>query len=340
MGGGGSKPKTSTTTSGVPDWSQPYVESAAKDAQNLYKSGQFDKVAGFTRDQTNAQAGIRGLQGESGQFQRRADTLSYGADRRMGKANDLELGADRLTGASIGREGAANSLASGANILAGQAGTNQAFGQAQNTFGDAAGAQGVFSANRHGQVADQMRGQIDNQVTRALGQQQGQFAQTGNLGGARAQAAAASAAGQISSDMAASEVAAQRANAQAGAGAAIDAANSQWGQRLQGANLKTDAFNSQGQAFNDRINAQNQQTNAFNSQGQAFQDQNTALGQQANAFQMKAAANQMLNQSGQDQQDQQQAQADAKYQGIQRMFGLVNPNTVGTKSETTSTGGK
>ena len=44
--------------------------------------------------------------------------------------------------------------------------------------------------------------------------------------------------------------------------------------------------------------------------------------------------------SGQAKQDQIQAQQDAQYQGIQRLFGLINPGTVGSVQNTTSTGGK
>ena len=44
--------------------------------------------------------------------------------------------------------------------------------------------------------------------------------------------------------------------------------------------------------------------------------------------------------SGQAQQDQTQAEQDAQYQGIQRLFGLINPGTVGSTQTTNSTGGK
>lgn len=254
MGGGGEK--TSTTSAGVPEWAQPYLESAADDAQDLYKGGKFDRVAGLNKDQMGAINQTRDLQGDAQTLQNRASNLGN------------------------------------------QAGTDPAFNQAQSTYSDATNQTGVFGADQYGRVAGQMQGQIDNQVTRALGEQQGQFSQSGNLGGARAQAAAANAAGQISSDMAASEVAAQRQGALSGAGAGVQTAGSQFGQQMQG----------------------------FDAQGSAFQT--------------KAAAAKMLESSGQNIQDQRQAELDAKYQGIQRMFGLINPGTVGTKSETTSTGGK
>jgi len=206
MGSGGNK--TSTTTAGTPDWTRPYIESAAKDAQSLYKSGQLDQVTGLNADQTAAAGGIR--------------------------ANTAD---------------------------------------ANTTFNQAQRGQGIFGADAYGQVVGQLQPQIDDQVTRALGQQSGAFSQTGNLGGARAQAASAGAAGQIASDMSAAEVNAQRNSAMGGATAGL---------------------------------------NAYSN----------------------------LAQSGQAQQDQRQAELDAKYQGIQRMFGLINPGTVGSTQTTASTGGK
>jgi hypothetical protein len=144
---------------------------------------------------------------------------------------------------------------------------------ANTTFNQAQRGQGIFGANAYGQVAGQLQPQIDDQVTRALGKQSGAFSQTGNLGGARAQAASAGAAGQIASDMSAAEVNAQRNSAMGGATAGL---------------------------------------NAYNN----------------------------LAQSGQAQQDQSQAELDAQYQGIQRLFGLINPGTVGSTQTTNSTGGK
>ena len=144
---------------------------------------------------------------------------------------------------------------------------------ANTTFNEAQRGQGVFGADAYGRVAGQLQPQIDDQVTRALGAQEGAFAQTGNLGGARAEAAAAGAAGQIASDMSSAEVQAQRNSAMGGANAGL------------------------------------------------------------NAYSNLAA-------SGQAKQDQIQAQQDAQYQGIQRLFGLINPGTVGSVQNTTSTGGK
>ena len=65
------------------------------------------------------------------------------------------------------------------------------------------------------------------------------------------------------------------------------------------------------------------------------------LGAAGQAFGQQAAANQALAASGQAQQQQSQNEADAQYQGIQRLFGLINPNTVGqTGTQTTTGGGK
>ena len=63
--GGGN---TQTTSSGVPDWARPYLESAASDAQSLYKGGALDNVAGFQGDQTAAQQQIRDQAGTAGQL--------------------------------------------------------------------------------------------------------------------------------------------------------------------------------------------------------------------------------------------------------------------------------
>ena len=156
-------------------------------------------------------------------------------------------------------------------------------GYATGAFKDAATGSGVFGAGAYGDVASQLQPQIDKQVQTALGQQAGGFSRTGNLGGARAQAASASTAGNIATQLAAQEVAAQRQGALSGAQGGLGAA------------------------------------------GQAF-------GQQA-------AANQALATSGAGQQQQAQNEADAAYQGIQRLFGLINPNTVGQKSTSTTTGG-
>ena len=187
-------------------------------------------------------------------------------------------------------------------------------------YRDASEQSGIFGAGHYGTVAGQLQPQIDNQVTRALGQQSGQFSQSGNLGGARAQAAAGMAAGQISSDMSAAEVAAQRANAFTGA-------------RLRRRHRQLTVLD-------QRVAGHGLQTNAFNSQGEAFNNMNTAVGQQGNVFQARSQAAQQLAAVGQDRQNQQQAELDAQYQGIQRMFGLINTNTVGSTSETTSSGGK
>jgi hypothetical protein len=254
MGGGGNK--TSTTTSGTPDWTQPYIESAAKDAQSLYKAGQLDQVAGLNADQRASANDIRNTQGRGVAF-----------------TDD-------------------------ANALYRQAGQGGAYDQAHGVSTAAADGTGIFGADAYGSVANQMQPMIDNQITQALGQQSGAFSQTGNLGGARAQAASAGAAGQIAGQMSQAEVQAQRSNAFGGAQLGVGTADTQFGQR---------------------VNSMSQRGSALNSE---------------------MAANQQYAQSGQAQQDQRQAELDAKYQGIQRMFGLINPGTVGSTQTTASTGGK
>lgn len=153
----------------------------------------------------------------------------------------------------------------------------------KGVYQDAATGSGLFGTGAYGRVQDQLQPQIERQIQGALGQQAGQFGRTGNLGGARAQAASARTAGDIATGLAAQEVAAQRAGALSGAQGALGAAGQEFGQAL--------------------------------------------------------GASQALAQSGQSQQQQAQNEADAAYQGIQRLFGLVNPNTVGSTSTTTQTGG-
>lgn len=225
MGGGGSQ--SSSTTTGVPSWARPYIETAAQDAQSLYQQGALDNVAGFSDLQLQAQQGA-------------SDIYNAGTSNEAAAANAL--------------------------------------------FGNATQGAGVFGADAYGKTAAELQPMIDQQVTRALGQQAGQFSGSGNLGGARAQAAAGSTAGQIATDMTMNEVAAQRQAAMSGA------------------------------------------QNLLSSSGQQFGQDMAAL----NA----------LGAAGQQQQDQSQAEQDAQYQGIQRLFGLVNPGTVGQTSTTTQSGGK
>lgn len=255
MGGGGKKPQKTVTTSGTPDWSRPYIESAAKDAQRLYKSGQLDQVAGLNADQRAAAQATRQMQQHTQGLQRAAGSLY--ADAGKGAAYD----------------------------------------RAQGVSAAAAEGTGMFGAGHYGTVTDQLQPQINDQITQALGAQQGAFAQSGALGGARAQAASASSAGQIAGQMAASEVASQRQGAFSGSELGVNTANTQYAQRMG------------------------------------------AMNQRFGAAELGMASTAGLAASGQAQQDQRQAELDAKYQGIQRMFGLINPNTVGTKQESTTTGG-
>ena len=168
--------------------------------------------------------------------------------------------------------------------IAAQAGSAGVPQVATDTFADQATGQGVFSTDQYGATQDALQPQIQRATDQALGQQAGQFSRSGNLGGARAQAASAQAAGNIAADLTSREVAAQRQGAAAGAAGALGASGQQFGQ--------------------------------------------------------EAAANQALAASGADQQQHAQQQADAQYQGIQRLFGLINPGTVGQQQTTTGGGGK
>ena len=73
MGGGGSK--KSQTSSGTPEWAQPYVKKAADDAQNLYDAGALSKVAGYNRDQQKAAKLTRNLSKHAKSFGRHADRV-------------------------------------------------------------------------------------------------------------------------------------------------------------------------------------------------------------------------------------------------------------------------
>ena len=64
----------------------------------------------------------------------------------------------------------------------------------------------------------------------------------------------------------------------------------------------------------------------------ALQGAQAGVGAAGQSFTQQAAANQALDRSGSAQQQQQQNLLDADYQGVQRFFGLVNPNTVGQKT--------
>lgn len=207
------------------------------------------------------------------------DQKAAHADTRETQAMALDLGKD-------------------ASKLYDTAGDHRAFRRADQTAADAASQSGVFNAKQYGRVASDMQPLINNQVTRALGQQEGAFSSSGNLGGARAQAASASAAGQIAGEMSAAEVAAQRANTMSGAQMGVQTADSQFGQQVG------------------------------------------ALGARSGSLQTGMAANQQFGASAQNVQDQKQAELDAKYQGIQRLFGLINPGTVGSTQTTNSSGGK
>ena len=64
-----------------------------------------------------------------------------------------------------------------------------------------------------------------------------------------------------------------------------------------------------------------------------------ALAAQRSGMDARGAAAAQLGQSGSLQQQQKQAELDAKYMGTQRLFGLMNPENTGQQTNTTTTGG-
>lgn len=168
MGGGGN---TQTTTTSLPAWAQPYVESSLGSAVDLYKSGAYENVAGLTPEQKTAFERQKELGGSGGVYDQIAAD-SYGATQ---------------------------------------------------AYRDAASGTGLFGANALGQQTQAMKDSIGTAVGDILGQQQGQYSRTGNLGGARAQAAQNQSAMKIGGDMAAAELANRRSAALSGAGGALGA---------------------------------------------------------------------------------------------------------------------
>lgn len=94
---------------------------------------------------------------------------------------------------------------------------------ATQAYRDAASGEGLFGADALGQQTKAMQGSIGTAVENILGQQEGQYSRTGNLGGARAQAAKTSSAMKIGGDMAAAELANRRGAALSGAGGVLGA---------------------------------------------------------------------------------------------------------------------
>ena len=94
---------------------------------------------------------------------------------------------------------------------------------ATQAYRDAASGEGLFGADALGQQTKAMQGSIGTAVEDILGQQKGQYSRTGNLGGARAQAASNQSAMKVGGDMAAAELASRRASALSGAGGVLGA---------------------------------------------------------------------------------------------------------------------
>lgn len=173
-GGGGS----STSTSGLPDWAQPYIQDATSNAVNQYKAGDFSNVAGLTGAQGDAlgrqqELGSRGgvleqvakdsyggtqafRDAASGQGLFGSDALgqqTQALESTIGDAQRKQLGSLN-TGASLG-----GSLGSARNQAATQTAlTNTAGGIAQNELAarrgaSLQGAQGVVGSGS--QIQDQ-----------------------------------------------------------------------------------------------------------------------------------------------------------------------------------------
>ena len=86
-----------TTTTGLPDYAQPYVEDALKDASNLYEVGAMDNVAGLTPEQLAALEKQKTLGGTGGVFdQIAADSYGGVEAYRDAAAGTGLFGADAL----------------------------------------------------------------------------------------------------------------------------------------------------------------------------------------------------------------------------------------------------
>lgn len=168
MGGGGN---TATTTTGLPDWAQPYVEKSLGAAQDVYEVGGMNHVEGLNPEQISSLERQKELGGSGGVYDQIAAD-SYGATQ---------------------------------------------------AYRDAASGEGLFGAGALGQQTQAMSDSIGTAMEDFVGQQRGQYSRTGNLGGARAQAASNQAAMKIGGDMAAAELANRRQAAMTGAGGVLGA---------------------------------------------------------------------------------------------------------------------
>jgi len=94
---------------------------------------------------------------------------------------------------------------------------------ATEAYRNAASGTGLFGADALGRQTEAMKSSIGTAVGDIMGQQQGQFSRSGNLGGARAQAANSQAAMRVGGEMAANELASRRQAAMSGAGGVLSA---------------------------------------------------------------------------------------------------------------------
>ena len=92
-GGGGS----TTSTTGLPDWARPYIEDSLGNAVDLYGSGAYENVAGFTPEQITAMEKQKELGGTGGVYDQIAAD-SYGATQayRDAASGTGMFGADAL----------------------------------------------------------------------------------------------------------------------------------------------------------------------------------------------------------------------------------------------------
>ena len=108
---------------------------------------------------------------------------------------------------------------------------------ATQAYRDAASGTGMFGADALGKQTTAMKDSIGTAVSDILGQQRGQFSQSGNLGGARAQQSMDSSAMKVGGDMAAAELANRRSAALSGAGGVLGAGSGLQGQFGAGAGM-------------------------------------------------------------------------------------------------------
>ena len=94
MGGGGN---SQTSTTELPAWAKPYVESSLGSAVDLYKSGAYENVAGMTPEQISAFQKQKELGGAGGVYDQIAAD-SYGATQayRDAASGSGLFGADAL----------------------------------------------------------------------------------------------------------------------------------------------------------------------------------------------------------------------------------------------------